>query len=201
MENRFAAPGRHTGLRSRARERALLDDLVSAIGRGESRSVALQLRAVVGGVARVDGFLTIFASFPSRLGVDHRAPRGARADRRRAFRVAWDARANPQSSWVVRPPLPHNPNRPTPDALVGWDLSPPWGALQGRGDRAAWFGVPAETSPNYRDGVQQSMSKRTVADGFSVETATQPASATNRGSEGDTQLDGNSPELSWSAKP
>jgi DNA-binding CsgD family transcriptional regulator/tetratricopeptide (TPR) repeat protein len=54
MDNRLAAPGRHTGLRGRARERKLLDDLVAAIGRGESRSVVLQGEAGIGKTALLD---------------------------------------------------------------------------------------------------------------------------------------------------
>src|SRR5436190_24245948 len=48
MESRFRGPGRRTGLRGRGRECALLDDLLSAIRRGESRSLVLPGDAGIG---------------------------------------------------------------------------------------------------------------------------------------------------------
>ncbi len=41
MEARVRGPDGHTGLRGRAKECALLDELVSVIRRGESRSLVL----------------------------------------------------------------------------------------------------------------------------------------------------------------
>ena len=54
MEGRFRAPGRRTGLRGRASECALLDDLISAIGRGESRSLVLRGEAGIGKTALLE---------------------------------------------------------------------------------------------------------------------------------------------------
>jgi AAA ATPase domain len=48
MEQRYAAPGRHPGLCGRAAECAVLDDVVSAIRRGESRSLVLRGEAGIG---------------------------------------------------------------------------------------------------------------------------------------------------------
>jgi len=54
MESRFRGPGRHTVLRGRASECALLDDLVSAIRRGESRSLVLRGEAGIGKTALLE---------------------------------------------------------------------------------------------------------------------------------------------------
>jgi DNA-binding CsgD family transcriptional regulator len=51
MESRFRGPAGHTGLRGRASECALLDDLVSAVRRGESRSLVLRGEAGIGKTA------------------------------------------------------------------------------------------------------------------------------------------------------
>jgi DNA-binding CsgD family transcriptional regulator len=51
MDPRFRGPGRTTSLRGRARECALLDDLVGAIRAGESRSLVLRGEAGIGKTA------------------------------------------------------------------------------------------------------------------------------------------------------
>ena len=51
MEARVRGPDGHTGLRGRAKECALLDELVSAIRRGESRSLVLRGEAGIGKTA------------------------------------------------------------------------------------------------------------------------------------------------------
>src|SRR3954470_16672988 len=54
MDGRFLGPGGRAGLRGRASECALLDDLVSAIRRGESRSLVLRGEAGIGKTALLD---------------------------------------------------------------------------------------------------------------------------------------------------
>src|ERR687893_1781140 len=54
MHSRPRGPVGHTGLRGRASECALLDDLVSAIRRGESRSLVLRGEAGIGKTALLD---------------------------------------------------------------------------------------------------------------------------------------------------
>ena len=54
MESLFSAPGRHTGLRGRGSECALLDDMVSSIRRGESRSLVLRGEAGIGKTALLE---------------------------------------------------------------------------------------------------------------------------------------------------
>ena len=54
MENRVRGPGRQMGLRGRVSECALLDELVSTIRRGESRSVVLRGEAGVGKTALLE---------------------------------------------------------------------------------------------------------------------------------------------------
>src|SRR5687767_9443621 len=61
MVGRFRGPGGPSGLRGRARECAQLDDLVSAIGRGESRSLVLRGEAGIGKTALLE-YLTASAS-------------------------------------------------------------------------------------------------------------------------------------------
>jgi DNA-binding CsgD family transcriptional regulator len=51
MESRLRGPGRHAGLLGRANECALLDDLLEAIRRGESRSLLLRGEAGIGKTA------------------------------------------------------------------------------------------------------------------------------------------------------
>src|SRR5688500_6739276 len=54
MESRARGPAGRTGLRGRASECALLNDLVSAIGRGESRSLVLRGEAGIGKTALLE---------------------------------------------------------------------------------------------------------------------------------------------------
>jgi DNA-binding CsgD family transcriptional regulator len=54
MESGLAAPGPPSGLRGRTNECALLDDLVSAVRRGESRSVVLRGEAGIGKTALLE---------------------------------------------------------------------------------------------------------------------------------------------------
>jgi hypothetical protein len=54
MESHFRGPGRRTVLRGRASECGLLDDLVSAIRRGESRSLVLRGEAGIGKTALLE---------------------------------------------------------------------------------------------------------------------------------------------------
>ncbi len=61
MESHFRGPGRPPVLRGRARECALLDDLVSAVRRGESRSLVLRGEAGIGKTALLE-YLTASAS-------------------------------------------------------------------------------------------------------------------------------------------
>jgi DNA-binding CsgD family transcriptional regulator len=58
MENGLGLPGRGNGLRGRARECALLDDLLGAIRRGESRSLILVGEAGIGKTALLDYLVT-----------------------------------------------------------------------------------------------------------------------------------------------
>src|SRR5919108_485630 len=54
MDDRLRGPVRPSGVRGRARECALLDDLVSAIRRGESRSLVLRGEAGIGKTALLE---------------------------------------------------------------------------------------------------------------------------------------------------
>ena len=54
MESRVPGPGRHSGLRGRGSECALLDDLVAAVRRGESRSLVLKGEAGIGKTALLE---------------------------------------------------------------------------------------------------------------------------------------------------
>ena len=54
MESRFREAGRHPALRGRSSECALLDDLVSAVRRGESRSLVLRGEAGIGKTALLE---------------------------------------------------------------------------------------------------------------------------------------------------
>jgi len=54
MERWFAGAGKRTRLRGRAGECALLDDLASAIRRGQSRSLVLRGEAGIGKTALLD---------------------------------------------------------------------------------------------------------------------------------------------------
>src|SRR5712675_292486 len=54
MESRYRVSGRHPALRGRASESALLDDLVSAVRRGESRSLVLRGEAGIGKTALLE---------------------------------------------------------------------------------------------------------------------------------------------------
>src|SRR5215210_4435413 len=57
MESHVPGPGRHSGLRGRGSECALLDDLVAAVRRGESRSLVLRGEAGIGKTALLDYLL------------------------------------------------------------------------------------------------------------------------------------------------
>lgn len=61
MASRPLPPGRHTLLRGRASECALLDDLARAIRRGQSRSLVLRGEAGIGKTALLD-YLAVPAS-------------------------------------------------------------------------------------------------------------------------------------------
>jgi hypothetical protein len=54
MKSQFRGPVGHIGLRGRASECALLDDLVSAVRRGEGRSLVLRGEAGIGKTALLD---------------------------------------------------------------------------------------------------------------------------------------------------
>src|SRR5882724_1006476 len=54
MESRYRVPGRHPALRGRTSECALLDDLVVAVHRGESRSLVLRGEAGIGKTALLE---------------------------------------------------------------------------------------------------------------------------------------------------
>ena len=54
MESRYRRSGRRPPLRGRASERALLDDLISAVRRGESRSLVLRGEAGIGKTALLE---------------------------------------------------------------------------------------------------------------------------------------------------
>src|SRR5215216_3507018 len=54
MESRVPGPGRHSGLRGRGSECALLDDLVAAVRRCESRSLVLRGEAGIGKTALLE---------------------------------------------------------------------------------------------------------------------------------------------------
>src|SRR5258707_14873112 len=54
MESRYRVSGRHPALRGRASESALLDDLVSAVRRGESRSLVLRGEGGIGKTALLE---------------------------------------------------------------------------------------------------------------------------------------------------
>src|SRR5215210_1442430 len=54
MESHVPGPGRHSGLRGRGSECALLDDLVAAVRRGESRSLVLKGEAGIGKTALLE---------------------------------------------------------------------------------------------------------------------------------------------------
>ena len=54
MESRPGGPGGHAGLRGRVSECALLDDWVSAIRGGESRSLVLRGEAGIGKTALLE---------------------------------------------------------------------------------------------------------------------------------------------------
>ena len=57
MENAVYGPGRRKSLHGRSRECALLDDLVSAIRRGDSRSLVLRGEAGIGKTALLEYLL------------------------------------------------------------------------------------------------------------------------------------------------
>ncbi|MDX6333679.1 MAG: hypothetical protein QOG05_1019, partial [Streptosporangiaceae bacterium] len=54
MKSRFPGPGRRPTLRGRASECALLDDLVSSVRLGESRSLVLRGEAGIGKTALLE---------------------------------------------------------------------------------------------------------------------------------------------------
>ena len=54
MESRVPGPDRHVGLRGRGSECALMDDLVAAVSRGESRSLVLKGEAGIGKTALLE---------------------------------------------------------------------------------------------------------------------------------------------------
>ncbi|HEV3387512.1 MAG TPA: ATP-binding protein, partial [Solirubrobacteraceae bacterium] len=54
MDDRVLPPGRRTSLRGRSGECALLDDVVSAIRRGESRSLVVRGEAGIGKTALLE---------------------------------------------------------------------------------------------------------------------------------------------------
>src|ERR1700729_2985735 len=57
MEYRFPGPGRRTSLRGRASECMLLEELVSAVRRGESRALVLRGEAGIGKTALLEHLL------------------------------------------------------------------------------------------------------------------------------------------------
>src|SRR5256714_406503 len=57
MESRVPGPGRHAGLRGRGSECALMDDLVAAVTRGESRSLVLKGEAWIGKTALLEDLI------------------------------------------------------------------------------------------------------------------------------------------------
>jgi hypothetical protein len=103
MVGRLQAPVGQSGLRGRAEECGLLDDLVSAIRRGESRSLLLQGEAGMGKTALLEHLiasasdLTRDRRLARRAGRLDRGPRRAELPGHRQRLRRWCSRREPDA--------------------------------------------------------------------------------------------------------